>query len=187
MFVVIGTIENLVLTLWMVVVLSSWSYRKWYGLRIAKGTYAPGSGICTCVKSSGEASSQFEDGLLSSSLGPLILIDVYIFCFFFTSLELHCLLTGYHIALNLGAIRIYGFSGNSVVKNSPANAVDTWDVGSVPGLGRAPGEGNGNPLLYSCLENCMNRGAWQAAVHGITKEVGHDWVNMHTTMIYAVI
>ena len=51
-------------------------------------------------------------------------------------------------------------------KNSPANAKD---VGSIPGLGRSPKEGNDNPLQYSCLENPMDRGAWQATVHGITK------------------
>ena len=47
-----------------------------------------------------------------------------------------------------------------VVKNPPANAEDTRDSGSVPGLGRSPGEGHGNPLQYSCLENPMDRGAW---------------------------
>ena len=49
-----------------------------------------------------------------------------------------------------------------VVKNLPANAGDLRDLGSILGLGRFPGEGNGNPLLYSCLENPMDRGAWQA-------------------------
>ena len=43
------------------------------------------------------------------------------------------------------------------------------DLGSIPGSGRSPGEGNGNPLQYSCLKNPMNRGAWRDAVHGITK------------------
>ena len=47
------------------------------------------------------------------------------------------------------------------------------DVGSVPGLGRSSGEGNGNPLQYSCLRNPMDRGAWQATVHGVAKRVGH--------------
>jgi len=47
-----------------------------------------------------------------------------------------------------------------VVKNSPAKAGDSRDPGSIPGLGRAPGEGNGNPLQYSCLENPVDRGAW---------------------------
>ena len=55
-----------------------------------------------------------------------------------------------------------GFPGGSVVKNLPANAGDTGDTGSIPGSGRSPGEGNGNPLQYSYLENPMDRGAWQA-------------------------
>ena len=55
----------------------------------------------------------------------------------------------------------------SVVKNSPDNA---GDMGSVPGSGRSPGEGNANPLQYSCLENPMDRGAWQATVYWVTKE-----------------
>ena len=53
-----------------------------------------------------------------------------------------------------------------MVKNPPANAGDIRDVGSVPGSGRSPGEGNGNPLRYSCLENPMDVGAWEATVHG---------------------
>ena len=47
-----------------------------------------------------------------------------------------------------------------MVKNPPANAGDTREVGSIPGSGRSPGIGNGNPLQYSCLENSMDRGAW---------------------------
>ena len=62
-----------------------------------------------------------------------------------------------------------GFPGGSVVQNVPANAGNTRDTGSIPGLGRSPGGGNGNPLLYSCLENPMDKGAWRATVHGITK------------------
>ena len=53
-----------------------------------------------------------------------------------------------------------------VVKNTPANAED---VGSVPGSGRSPGGGHGNPFQYSCLENLMDRGDWKAIVHGVTK------------------
>ena len=56
------------------------------------------------------------------------------------------------------------FPGDSVVKNPPANAGDT---GSIPGLERYPGEGNGNPLQYSYLGNPMGRGAWLARVHGV--------------------
>ena len=59
----------------------------------------------------------------------------------------------------------------TVVKNPPANAGDTRDEGSIPGLGRSPGVGNGNTLQYSCLENPMDRGAWWATVHGVTKEM----------------
>ena len=55
-----------------------------------------------------------------------------------------------------------------MVKNPPANA---GDVGSIPGSGRSPGEGNGNPLQCCCLENLMDIGAWQATVHGVAKEL----------------
>ena len=50
-----------------------------------------------------------------------------------------------------------------------ASAYNAGDPGSIPGLGRAPGEGNGNPLQYSCLENTMDGGAWWTAVHGVAK------------------
>ena len=56
-----------------------------------------------------------------------------------------------------------------VVKNPPANARDIRDVDLIPGSGRSPGAGNGNPLQYSCLENPMDRGAWQATVHGVAQ------------------
>ena len=62
-----------------------------------------------------------------------------------------------------------GFPGGSVVKNQLANA---GYAGSIPGSGRSPGEGNGNPLQYSCLENSMDRGAWHAIDHGVAKELG---------------
>jgi len=55
------------------------------------------------------------------------------------------------------------------VKNLPANAEGVRDVGLIPGLGRYPGGGNGKPLKYSCLENPMDRGAWRAIVHNVTK------------------
>ena len=60
-----------------------------------------------------------------------------------------------------------------VVKNLPTNAGDVRDMGSIPGLGRSPGEGNGDPLQYSCLENPMARETACAAVHGVAR-VGHD-------------
>ena len=59
-----------------------------------------------------------------------------------------------------------GFPGDSDGKESACNA---GDLGSIPGSGRSPGEGNGYPLQYSCLENPMDRVAWQATVHGVTK------------------
>ena len=55
-----------------------------------------------------------------------------------------------------------------MVKNLPANAGDTRDVGLIPESGRSPGGGNGNPLQHSCLGNSMDRGAWWATVHGVT-------------------
>ena len=61
-----------------------------------------------------------------------------------------------------------GFPDGSVAKNLSANEADT---GSISGLGRSPGEGNGNPLQYSCLRNLIDRGAWWATVHGVTKEL----------------
>ena len=67
-----------------------------------------------------------------------------------------------------------GFPGSSVVKNPPAHARDTGDMSLIPRLGRSPRGGNGNPLKYSCLENSMDRGAWQDTVHGISKSQ-RDW------------
>ena len=64
---------------------------------------------------------------------------------------------------------IMGFPNGSEGKESSCNAGDTGDSGSIPGSGRFLGEGNGNPLQYSCLENSMDRGAWQATSHGFAK------------------
>ena len=58
-----------------------------------------------------------------------------------------------------------------LIKNLPASAGDTRDVGLIPGSGRSSGVGNGNPLQYSCLENSMDRGAWEATVHGGHQEL----------------
>ena len=62
-----------------------------------------------------------------------------------------------------------GFPGGAVVKNLPANAGDAGDSGSIRGSGRSPGEGNGTPLLYSCLKNPMDRRAWWPTVHEVAK------------------
>ena len=64
--------------------------------------------------------------------------------------------------------------GDIVVKNLPANAGNTRDAGLIPGSGRFPGGGHGNPLQYSCLENPMDRRAWRATVHGVAK----NWTRM---------
>ena len=69
-----------------------------------------------------------------------------------------------------------GFPGGVMVKNPLANAGDSRDVGLIPGLGNSLGEGNGNPLQYSCLENPMDRGAWRATVHGVMK----SWTRLST-------
>ena len=74
------------------------------------------------------------------------------------------------IFINGVAREFKGFPGGSVVKNPPAN---TGRAGLIPGLGRSPGEGNGNPLQCSCLGNPMGRGAWTTTVHGL-QSVGHD-------------
>ena len=69
---------------------------------------------------------------------------------------------GHYIALSTSQVAL-------VVKNPSANAGDIRDVDSIPGSGRSPGDGNGNPLQYSCLENSMDRGAWWAAVYGVSQ------------------
>ena len=72
------------------------------------------------------------------------------------------------------------FPGSSVVKNLPAIARDSGNAGSIPGSERSPGEGNGNLLQYSCLENSMDRGAWRATVHGVAKsQTWLKWLSTH--------
>ena len=71
-----------------------------------------------------------------------------------------------YVKLRVGESHHEDFPGGSVGKESICNA---GDLGLIPGLGRSPGEGNSNPLQYSCLENPMDRGAWRAAVHGVAE------------------
>ena len=71
------------------------------------------------------------------------------------------------------------FSGGSGVKK-PANAGEVGDAGSIPKSRRSPGERNGNPLQYSCLENPTDRGAWRAIVHGVTESDTTEWLRVHT-------
>ena len=70
-----------------------------------------------------------------------------------------------------------GFPGDSVVKNPSANA---GDLGLIPGLGRPPGEENGNPIQYSCLGNPTDRGAWWPTIHGGRQKVRHDLATKHS-------
>ena len=70
------------------------------------------------------------------------------------------------LSSNLYVVMAQGFPGGSEVK---ASACNEGDLGSIPGSGRFPGEANGNPLQYSCLENPMGRGVWWAIVHGVAK------------------
>ena len=62
-----------------------------------------------------------------------------------------------------------GFPSGLIIKNLPVKTGDSGEVGSIPELGKSPGEGNGNLFQYSCLENPMDRGAWQVTVQGVTK------------------
>ena len=76
-----------------------------------------------------------------------------------------------------------------MVKNLPINAEDTGDEGLIPGSGRSPGGGNGNPLKYSCLGNPMDRGAWWAIVHSVAKSQTqlsmHMYIHMHIALYTA--
>ena len=74
-----------------------------------------------------------------------------------------------------------------MVKNRSANGGDARDMGSIPGSGRSPGEGNGNTLQYSCLGNPMDKGAWQATVHRVTKQMDTTkHTHTHNNMMLAL-
>ena len=107
---------------------------------------------------------------------------IYLELFLYVQCELGVEVPFFHMAIQLFQLHLlktflsllhcFGtFAENLglVVKNTPANAGDSRDVASIPRLGRYPGGGHGNPLQYSCLENPMDRGAWWATVHRITK------------------
>ena len=83
--------------------------------------------------------------------------------------------------LSLFHVQYKNFPDGSTVKNLAANV----DLGSIPGSGRSPGEGNGKPLQYSCLENPMDKGAWWITVHGVTKSQKqlNDETTCHFNMV----
>ena len=83
----------------------------------------------------------------------------------------------FHLEWNPVFATSCGFPGGSEVKASACNA---GDLGSIPGSGRSPGEGDGNPLQYSCLENPMDVGAWSAIVHGVAKS--RTWLSHFTSL-----
>ena len=90
------------------------------------------------------------------------------------------MLKNWFVSILLRLLHLCLFPGGSEVKASTCNI---GDVGSIPGSGRSPGEGNGNPLQYSCLENPMGGGAWQATVHGVTKSRTrlNEFTSLHFT------
>ena len=89
-----------------------------------------------------------------------------------------------HFELRIYMSMFFGGSlpGSPMVKNLPANAGDAGDLGSISGLGRSPGGGNGNLLQYSCLENSMDRGAWWVNVHWVTK----SWTRLSDSVSQSV-
>ena len=91
----------------------------------------------------------------------------------------------YAMIVYLESYNLCGTQVALVVKNLPANEQDLRDAGSVPGLGRSSGEGNGDPLQYSCLENPMDRGTWRVTVHRVTKsQTRLMWLHTHTIIVY---
>ena len=95
-------------------------------------------------------------------------------------LERCCLLLWPSHFWSMGNITSKGFPGASVVKKNLPAMQENADVGSILGSGRSPGEGNGNPLQYSCLSNTMDRRAWWASVHGVASQA---WLSNQTTYL----
>ena len=90
-----------------------------------------------------------------------------------------------HSCMNSLSSSLVGLPRWLSVKNLPANSGDPRDMGSIPGWERSPARGNGNPLQYACLKNLMDRGAWQATVHGLQR-VGYDQVRTHTSLVDSI-
>ena len=105
-----------------------------------------------------------QEGSTSSTHSPAFIACRFSMMAFLTSVTWHSLSSELHFSNEWGASQVV-----LVVKNPPANAGNLRDLGLIPGLGRSPGEGHGNPLQCSCLESPMDRGAWQTTVHGVAK------------------
>ena len=128
-----------------------WSLTSWVHSFVS-------SASCECVLDLGLASSQQS---VSQVMGVLPLNRLH---YKATMIDCH-----FYDDFIFCTISSWGFPGGTVVTNLSANTGDARDVSLIPGSGRSPGEGNGNPLQYSCLENSIGRGAWRATVHGVSK------------------
>ena len=102
-------------------------------------------------------------------------------------ISLNCLSTWFYYTITLELVLIVmtsrGFPGDSLGEESVCNTGNTGDGGSVPGWGRSPGGGYGNPLQYSCLENPVGRGAWWAIVYGVSKSQTRRQLSTHTCLM----
>ena len=114
--------------------------------------------------------------VLWSSLNGMILFYVAFYIKWSLCVYIYSLWLAY--VLHLISLFSKGFLDDAVVKNSSANSGGSGEVGSIPGPGSSPREGNGSLLQYFCLENPMDKATWQAAAHWVTKS-GHIWVAEH--------
>ena len=137
----------------------------WDGLKSAWSCPGPAQQGCKCITLTSLLFLAFTNAHLTF-ISPNHLLPVHPGLLLYSCLPLrhtHAIFSSLFEGLVASQVAL-------VVKNPPANAGDARDKGSISGLGRSPGGGNGNPLQYSSLENSMDRGAWWAAVHGVTKK-----------------
>ena len=155
---------------------------RWPRGMVQGGRWEGGSGWGTCV---------YEKKNIALKMCPLLWLGVFIKLqaqrlFHSNSIQtLVDLVRSYFVSMDVVpaawqdfCIPELDFPGGSMVKNPLANTRDARDAGLTPGSGRSSGGGDGNPLQCSCLENSVDRGAWRAAVHGVTKT--WTWLNTHT-------
>ena len=118
-------------------------------------------------------SSPVSSSPLSAEVGAILEFEKILLRY----LKIHRL----QLRLYINLPSFLGFPSGLVVKNLPVNSGAAGDLSSIPGLGRSPGKGNGNPLQCSCLENPMDRGAWRATVYGVAKSRTRlsNWALMH--------